>query len=78
VDRLDVDPYDDELRTEIQLVADLMVAANECNGSLCQADIDALLGLRRGLDTAGSSSADGSGSADASGPVSANDSVLSR
>lgn len=46
VDRLNIDVYDDELRTEIQLVADLIVAANESTGPLPWSDIDALLRLR--------------------------------
>jgi len=46
VDRLNIDVYDDELRAEIELVADLIVAANESTGPLPQSDIDALLRLR--------------------------------
>ena len=45
MDRLDIDMYDDELQTEIQLVADLMIAANQANGRIGQTDVDALLGV---------------------------------
>ena len=71
MDRLDVDLYDDELRTEIQLVSDLMVAANESKERLCQPEIDALLGLRRGrFDTDdGLRSGDGSRAVDGSNSV---------
>lgn len=45
MDRLDIDVYDDELQTEIQLVADLMIAANQADGRIAQTDVDALLGV---------------------------------
>ena len=52
MDRLDIDMYDDELQTEIQLVADLMIAANQANGRIGQTDaehrpsIERMLSLR--------------------------------
>jgi hypothetical protein len=45
VERLDVDVQDDDLRAEIELVADLMIAANQSNGQLSGEDIDVVLGL---------------------------------
>lgn len=57
VDRLDVDMHDNELRAEIRLVADLIIAANQSEERLPQRDIDALLGLTRLYDTVDGSTA---------------------
>lgn len=38
--------HDDDVIAEIQLTADLMIAASEHDGPLTEAELDALLGLR--------------------------------
>jgi hypothetical protein len=44
-DTLDVDLQDDEQSDEIQLLAELMVLASECSGTLDERTIDETLGL---------------------------------
>jgi len=41
------DLQDDDLRQEIELVADLVVAASASDGPLTTAEIDRILGVRR-------------------------------
>lgn len=62
MDRLDINVHDDELRNEIKLVADLMIAANQSKEHLSGVDIDVLLGLRPYDTGDGSRSGDGSAS----------------
>jgi hypothetical protein len=44
-DRLDVQPHDEEVLEEIELISNLMIAASEAPGPLGQADIDTILGV---------------------------------
>lgn len=43
MDRLDVPVHDDDLRAEIGLVTELIIAANQSDGPLCPRAIDAVL-----------------------------------
>lgn len=45
MDRLNVPVHDDDLRTEIGLVTDLIIAANQSDGPLCALAIDAVLAV---------------------------------
>jgi hypothetical protein len=44
-DPFDVQLEDDELMDEVELTASLIVAANQVDGHLSQAEIDAVLGV---------------------------------
>jgi hypothetical protein len=44
-DRLDVQPHDEDVLEEIELISNLMIAASEANGPLPQSTIDAILGV---------------------------------
>lgn len=44
-DSLDVSLHDSELREEVELMALLMVAANESNRPLTQTEVDEILGV---------------------------------
>lgn len=46
-DPLSVSLHDDELAHEVELIARLMVAANETDAPLLAADLDAILGIGR-------------------------------
>lgn len=46
-DMLDVDLHDGDLMAEIQLVAELMAAAQASTGPLTQEAVDEILGVRR-------------------------------
>lgn len=45
-DQFDVRLTDDDLLTEIELMADLIVAAAASDGPLSQAQVDAMLGVK--------------------------------
>jgi hypothetical protein len=44
-DRLDVQPHDENVLEEIELISNLMIAASEATGPLAQAAIDTILGV---------------------------------
>jgi hypothetical protein len=44
-DRLDVQPHDEEVLEEIELISNLMIAASEASGPLSQSMIDTILGI---------------------------------
>ena len=44
-DQLDVQPHDQEVLDEIELISNLMIAASEASGPLPQSDIDTILGV---------------------------------
>jgi hypothetical protein len=44
-DRLDVQPQDDDVLEEIELISNLMIAASETSGPLPQSAIDTILGV---------------------------------
>jgi hypothetical protein len=44
-DRLDVQPQDDNVLEEIELISNLMIAASEASGPLPQSAIDTILGV---------------------------------
>jgi hypothetical protein len=44
-DRLDVQPHDQDVLEEIELISNLMIAASEAAGPLAQAAIDTILGI---------------------------------
>jgi hypothetical protein len=44
-DRLDVQPHDEDVLEEIELISNLMIAASEAAGPLPQSDIDTILGV---------------------------------
>jgi hypothetical protein len=44
-DRLDVQPHDEEVLEEIELISNLMIAASEASEPLTQSTIDAILGI---------------------------------
>jgi hypothetical protein len=44
-DRLDVQPHDEEVLEEIELISNLMIAASETPGPLPQSMIDSILGI---------------------------------
>lgn len=44
-DRLDVQPHDDDVLEEIEMISNLMIAASEASGPLPQAIIDTILGI---------------------------------
>jgi hypothetical protein len=45
-DRLDVQPQDEDVLEEIELISNLMIAASEASGPLPQAAIDTILGVQ--------------------------------
>lgn len=44
-DRLDVQPHDEDVLEEIELISNLMIAASEAVGPLPQSMIDSILGV---------------------------------
>ncbi len=44
-DRLDVQPQDEDVLEEIELISNLMIAASEASGPLPQTAIDTILGI---------------------------------
>jgi hypothetical protein len=44
-DRLDVQPHDEDVLEEIELISNLMIAASEATGPLPQSTIDTILGV---------------------------------
>jgi hypothetical protein len=44
-DRLDVQPHDEDVLEEIELISNLMIAASEASGPLPQSMIDTILGI---------------------------------
>ena len=44
-DRLDVQPHDEDVLEEIELISNLMIAASEAAGPLPQSMIDSILGV---------------------------------
>jgi hypothetical protein len=44
-DRLDVQPQDDDVLEEIELISNLMIAASEASDRLPQSAIDTILGI---------------------------------
>lgn len=44
-DRLDVQPHDDDVLEEIEMISNLMIAASEASGPLPQSTIDTILGI---------------------------------
>jgi hypothetical protein len=44
-DRLDVQPHDEDVLEEIELIGNLIIAASECTGPLPQTAIDTILGI---------------------------------
>jgi hypothetical protein len=44
-DQLDVQPHDEDVLEEIELISNLMIAASEAAGPLPQAAIDTILGV---------------------------------